>query len=351
MPAIERDVGSLFVVGFPGRDVPHDLARAIERSEVGGVILFSRNFDTVDDCRELCRKLRALSPGLLVAIDQEGGRVQRLRAPFPELPPMRGLGRAGRLDLAHRAGELLGDALADLGIHQDYAPVLDVDSNPDNPVIGDRAFAAEPEPVAALGCAFIDGLQSRGVAACAKHFPGHGDTHNDSHHVLPRVDADEGTLRTRELVPFGAAIASGVSAVMTAHVVYPALDPDEPATFSSKILGPELRERLGFGGLAVSDDLEMGAVERSIPEAAVAALGAGCDQLLVCSRPDDARAAREAVVDAARSGLLPELRWAEAVRRVARHRARFARAPVPADRDDLRRRRDALLADLDGASS
>jgi beta-N-acetylhexosaminidase len=320
---VEDHAGAVLVVGFEGEAIPPDVATAITRRQVGGVILFGRNFSDVDACRALCRELRDLSRDLLISIDQEGGRVQRLRAPFPELPPMRRLGATRSPALARRAGALLGRALRSVGVHQDYAPVLDVDSNPNNPVIGDRAFGASPEIVAEMGAAFVDGLQSAGVAACGKHFPGHGDTATDSHHALPVVRADVQTLERRELAPFRALAATDIAAMMTAHVVFESLDAVEPATFSPAIVEPLLRRRFGFRGVVVSDDLEMGAVSRSIPEAAVAALGAGCDQLLVCSRPEDAAAAREAIVAAVSRGQLAGGRLAEAAGRVQRLRGRF----------------------------
>lgn len=344
---IERDAGSLFVVGFLGDDISSDLATAITEGRVGGVILFTRNFSDVAACRDLCRRLRALSPELLIAIDQEGGRVQRLRDPFPELPPMRRFGSSGRPELARRAAELVAAALRDVGVHQNYAPVLDVDSNPANPVIGDRAFARDPETVARFGAAWAEGLERGGVAACGKHFPGHGDTERDSHEELPRVAATPDLLRARELSPFAALAATSLPAIMTAHVLFPGLDPDAPATFSRRIVEGELRARMGFRGVVVSDDLEMGAVDRSIPEAAVAAVEAGCDQLLVCSRPADAEAARRALVQAVHDGALPAERVRQAAARVRHLQARYVGPPQPANFDALRRERDAVVAALD----
>jgi len=343
---LEQAAGSVLVAGFDGGDVPAPVESAITEGRLGGVILFARNFDDVHACRALCGRLRSLASNVWIAIDQEGGRVQRLRAPFPELPPMRRFGASGRPDLARRAGALIGRALRDVGVHQDYAPVLDVDSNPENPVIGDRSFARDPSDVAAFGRAFIDGLQDAGVAACGKHFPGHGDTQTDSHVVRPQVRAGRTVLETRELPPFVEGARTDLAALMTAHVVYPALDPSEPATFSAPILHDLLRRRLGFDGVVVSDDLEMGAVGRSIADAAVAAVAAGCDQLLVCSRPDAAEGARRALVDAVARGTLSEARLREAAGRVARLRRRFLLPRAPSPRDELLRTRDALLDDL-----
>lgn len=349
---IERQAGSVIVAGFPGTDVPPELGRAITRGRVAGVILFSRNFEDAGACHDLCAGMRARWPRLLIAIDQEGGRVQRLRAPFPELPPMRRFGARGDAELARRAGALIGRGLRAVGVHQSYAPVLDVDSNPANPVIGDRSFGRSPGEVARFGLAFAAGLQGAGVAAAGKHFPGHGDTERDSHFDRPWVRAERATLEARELVPFAAAAKTDLAAIMTAHVVYPALDGDAPATFSRPVLQELLREQLGFRGVIVSDDLEMGAVERSIPEAAVAAVAAGCDQVLICSQPAAAEAAFEALVEATRSGRLDPARLSDAAQRVEAVRARWVpdAAPVGPDWADLARERDQLLADLEDAS-
>lgn len=322
---LERLAGSLIVGGFDGTTLPPETASLLRSGRLGGVILFSRNVESPEQVAELVRAVRRASPQGWIAVDQEGGRVQRLRAPFPELPPMRRLGEEREPELAGLAGRILGRALAALGIDQDYAPVLDVDTNPDNPVIGDRAFSHEVGVVAELGARFVEALQAEGVAACGKHFPGHGDTTEDSHFELPCLDHDLDRLAAVELVPFAAAIGAGVATIMTAHVLFPALDPEHPATVSERILVPLLREGLGFGGVIVSDDLEMEAVadRYGVADAAVLAVRAGCDQLPVCSSLEEQEAVHEALLRAVSRGKLSRERLAEAAARVAALRKRF----------------------------
>lgn len=340
--ALSRAAGQVLLGGFDGLDPDPAFAALIRSGQVGGAILFRRNIEGPHQARDLLARLSALSAPepLMYAVDQEGGRVQRLKRPFPELPEARVFGQAGRKSLAHRAGALLGRTLRSVGFHQDYAPVLDVDSNPDNPVIGDRAFSRDPNAVARLGAAFIDGLQSAGVAACGKHFPGHGDTTEDSHLALPRLDHPRERLMDVELVPFRAAVRADVAAIMTAHILFTALDAEHPATLSEEVLGPLLRDELGYRGVVVSDDLEMRAVadHYGIEEAAVRAVRAGCDQLLICRHPDLIARAHEALVKAVESGQLARARLMEAAERVrALKRTYDVSAPPP----DL----DAALAD------
>jgi beta-N-acetylhexosaminidase len=281
--------GQLLFAGFPGREIPPDLARLIREGRIGGVVLFSRNVGTPGELRALVRDLHALAPAdepLTVAVDQEGGRVQRMRAPWTEWPPMRALGRRTPEETARFARALALEVRA-AGFDLDFAPCVDVDSNPDNPVIGDRSFARDPRTVSAHAAAFVRAFQAEGVAACAKHFPGHGDTAVDSHLDLPRLDHDLERLREVELPPFRAAIQAGVASVMTAHVLFPRLDPERPATLSPEVMGL-LREELGYDGLVFSDDIEMKAVADrfSIQERGLGALEAGVDAILVCSDAD-----------------------------------------------------------------
>ena len=224
--------------------------------------------------------------------------------------------------------------------------MLDVDSNPANPVIGDRAFSEDPNVVARLGAAFIDGLQGEGVAACGKHFPGHGDTTVDSHLALPRLEHDRARLAAIELVPFRAAIRADVAAIMTAHILFTALDAEHPATLSEAVLGPLLRDELGYRGVVVSDDLEMRAVadHYGIEEAAVRAVRAGCDQLLICRHPELLARAHEALVKAVESGALPRARLMEAAERVRGLKRTYDVSAPPTG--DL----EVILADPDAAA-
>lgn len=282
--------GQLLFVGFEGVTCPRPLGELVAAGRVGGVILFSRNIEDAEQVRKLVRELRSRAPEetpLTIAIDQEGGRVQRLRAPWTEWPPMRRLGELGEHDHVRAVARALARELVELGIGLDFAPVVDVDSNPANPIIGDRAFSRDSGKVAAMSSTFVQAMQGAGVACCAKHFPGHGDTVLDSHLALPKLPHDLDRLFEVELPPFAAAIAAGVASIMTAHVVFEAIDRKRPATFSPDVIAV-LRERMGYDRLLFSDDLEMKAVfDHWRPAAMVdAALGAGIDSLLVCKRFD-----------------------------------------------------------------
>jgi beta-N-acetylhexosaminidase len=286
--------GQLLVVGFSGHEVPSELNEAFAAGERGGVVLFRRNLvggsEGVAALQASCAGLAQISPNEcppLVAIDEEGGRVARLSPPALALPPMRRLADLGDLALIERVAAAVGRELACLGVTMNFAPVVDVDTNPDNPIIGDRAFSNEPARVVELAGAYLDGLRAGGVASCLKHYPGHGDTLLDSHLALPTVAHDRARLEAIELVPFRR-LAARADSMMTAHVVYPALDASCPATLSARIATDLLRREMGFEGVLFSDDLEMQAIQGhgSLRDSAVAALLAGCDLLLVCSRSD-----------------------------------------------------------------
>ena len=246
----------------------------------------------------------------------------RLGPPFTQFPPAREIGHTGDVELAYAVGQAMGSELAGVGFDIDFAPVLDVDSNPDNPIIGDRAFGSRPEEVAAFATAFLRGLQAGGVLPCGKHFPGHGDTDRDSHAELPVVKRSRAALDATELPPFRAAIAAGVPLLMTAHVLYSALDPHQPATLSQAIVRNLLRNEMGFSGVVVSDDLEMRAIsaQQSIPDAAAASLQAGVDWVLICNDLDQSRRAAERIAAAVARGELAEGRLVAAVERIRRLR-------------------------------
>lgn len=329
---LSQSAASLLIGGFDGTEIPPDFEALLREERVGGAILFSRNIVDLPQVARLVSALKRVGPvPAWVAVDQEGGRVARLGAPFPQLPPARALGAQASPAQVEQAGRVMARALAKLGFDQTYAPVLDVDSNPDNPVIGDRSFSDDPARVAALGGAFICGLQGGGVAACGKHFPGHGDTLVDSHLALPTLPHGLDRLAEVELPPFAAAAAAGVAAIMSAHIVFSALDAARPATLSAAVLHTLLRERLGYDGVLVSDDLEMAAIAAhyGVEEAAVQAVQAGCDQLLICHQPAWVDRAHRALVTAVETGRLPRARLDQAAARVRAMRARYLRPAIP----------------------
>jgi len=341
--AIRHEIGQLLIGSLPGTTITPELRSLAREFSLGGLILFGRNIEAVEQVAELSRDVQELASELplWVSVDQEGGRVARLRAPFTEWPPMAVLGRSGDPDLARRFGTALGAELRAVGITLDYAPVLDIHTNPRNPVIGDRALAEDAAGVARLGVAIIEGLQGTGVAACGKHFPGHGDTSVDSHLELPLVEHPPDRIRRVECVPFVEAIRAGVAFIMTAHVLVPSFDEDRPATLSPRLVDALLRRELGFGGVILSDDLEMKAIAGTyaVPEAAVSAVAAGCDGLLVCSGDVETQAATlESLVHAVEQERIPFGRIEDALTRLRRAKERFLAVPVASGgRDALRR--------------
>lgn len=350
------------MVGFEGTEVPRELEAFVEEDPPAGIILFRRNVTSTAQVAELTRALRALwpsgAPTPLIGLDQEGGKVRRLRSPAcPEvldLPAARAIARARDPTLTEELAWVAAVQMTALGFNLDFAPVLDVDSNPANPVIGERAFSRDPEEVAAHGLAFAEGLRRGGLIPCGKHFPGHGDTDLDSHVALPLLAAtthDLARLRAVELEPFRQAIEAGLEAMMSAHIVFAALDPELPGTLSPHVLPPLLREELGFEGVLFSDDLEMAAIAEHHDATSIAARGleATIDVFLVCHRLGRARALRDALGEEARRDPLQARRSAVAHRRV---RALRERAADPAagpwgGQVPLEREGSALLALLE----
>lgn len=320
-PGLARLAMTVLQPGFDGVSPPGWLRRALAEG-LGGAVLFARNLEGPEQTAGLVAALRRENPAVVVTVDEEGGAVTRLEARTgSSWPGNRALGVADDVERTRLVAREIGRLLASADITLDYAPVVDVNANPANPVIGIRSFGPDPGLVARHGAAWISGLQSAGVAACAKHFPGHGDTVTDSHHALPTVHASIELLRERDLPPFRAAVEAGVRAVMCGHLLVPALDPVNPATLSRRILTGLLREELGFGGVLVTDAIEMGAVAALYPpgEIAVRALAAGADAICVSrSSPggESVHALRDAIVEAVHDGSLSEERLAEAAARV-----------------------------------
>ncbi|WP_159451255.1 beta-N-acetylhexosaminidase [Demequina sp. NBRC 110054] len=321
---------TVLLPGFEGPELPAWLAQRL-RDGLGGVCLFGTNVHSPEQLRALCAAIHEANPHAIIAIDEEGGDVSRLYqsegSPFP------GNAVLGRLDdaaLTERVGAQVGWELRAAGVDLTMAPDVDVNSNPLNPVIGVRSFGSDPTEVGAHGAAWIRGVQSTGVAACAKHFPGHGDTAQDSHVSLPTVTADAPTVRARELAPFVAAIEAGTDTLMSSHILVPALDPEAPATFSRPILRGLLRDELGFDGVVVSDALDMAGASggRGVPAAAVLAVDGGCDLLCLGTRNTDQEIEEiVAAIDAAlASGSLAAEDLATAADRVRAIGARLAAA-------------------------
>jgi beta-N-acetylhexosaminidase len=321
---IEEKVGQLMIVGFAGKQVNKSIREHIGQRFIGGVTLFDRNIQSPQQVARLTNELQGLARGtrhqipLFIALDQEGGWVTRLKKGATILPGNMALGATDSTELAERAGAITAIELSAVGINLNFAPVMDVNNNPKNPVIDRRAFGESPEQVLRLGVAYIRGLQQNGLLATAKHFPGHGDTTVDSHTDLPTVKHDLDRIRAIELKPFRATIEAGVAAIMTAHILYPALDANRPATLSRPILTNLLREELGFEGLIITDDMEMKAIDDRYPagEAAVMAIEAGADIVLALWTPTKQRAVYDALLVAVKRGRISKGRLDASVRRI-----------------------------------
>lgn len=357
---LTRDALAVLQPGFTGTTAPDWLLRRLGEG-LGSVGVFGRNVISSEQLAALTAQLRAERDDVLVAIDEEGGDVTRMEVRTgSSFPGNLALGTVDDTALTEAVARELGRRLAECGVNLDWAPSADVNSNPDNPVIGVRSFGADPRLVARHTAAYVRGLQGAGVAACTKHFPGHGDTAVDSHHALPRIDADLDTLTARELVPFRAAVAAGTKAVMSAHILLPALDPALPATLSPAALhgllrAPATEGGLGFEGLIVTDGMEMRAISAAygIERGSTLAIAAGADAICVGGGLSDEGTVlrlRDALVAAVRAGELPEERLADAAARVralggwARHAGGpgAAEGIAPAPEAGLRAARRAL---------
>ena len=347
--ATRRNIGQFLIGSIPGTTLPVEFRSLAREFDLGGVILFSRNIEAPEQVAEVATETEALgrTAPAWVSVDQEGGRVARLKEPFTRWPAMASLGRAGKEGdaLAARFAAALASELKAVGITLDYAPVLDIHTNPKNPVIGDRALAERADEVARLGQVIIRTLQEAGVAACGKHFPGHGDTSTDSHLELPLVEHAPDRLRAIEFEPFRAAIAAQVAFIMTAHVLVASLDEHRPSTLSPKVVQALLRDELHYDGVILSDDLEMKAVSARypVPEAAVEAIRAGCDAVLVCSGDIDLQGRTlEALVRAVESGTIPAARSDDAFQRLRKVKERFLIGDRPSAKTRLREMRSIL---------
>lgn len=334
---LPQKIGQMLLFGWQSdtseesRSISAHAKALIDDLAVGGVILMGRNVGVPEQTGATIAELQARAkekglPPLFVAVDQEGGRVQRLSPPhYAKRLSAREIGATHDPAQARAHARGIGEELRGLGFNWDFAPVLDVNNNPNNPVISTRSYGDEPALVAEMGAAAVRGFQEdTRILACGKHFPGHGDTETDSHHALPRIPHDRNRLEAVELVPFRVAIQAGLGAVMTSHILFPALDSRLPATLSPAILTGLLRQQMGFDGLIITDDMEMRGITDGwgAPEAAVLAVLAGADILLCCHTWETQAAIRDALVQAVESGRLTEARVEESGKRIAAAKAR-----------------------------
>lgn len=339
MRGLRQQIGQMLMVGCKGETVSRDERLIFEEYSFGGFILFQANCRTAAQVLSLCRELWQSADEIapFIAIDQEGGRVHRLPEPFTHFPAAAHLGATRNPDLAYRAGKAVGDELRLAGINLDFAPVLDVNSNPLNPVIGDRAFSADPPTVIEMSSAWSRGLRDGGVIPCGKHFPGHGDTDKDSHFDLPLVNKTLDQLNSADLPPFAYACRQQIQALMTAHVLYPSLDAKLPATLSEAIVTGLLRHQLGYDGVVFSDDMEMKAVSDRWPhdEAALLAVRAGVDVLLFCHDLTNALLAFERLCNEAEKDPALRARIEKSNRRIGKLKREYLTASGGAGENEL----------------
>ena len=352
--SLQEKVGQLVMVGIEGYTNDAHVEKMITEDYVGGFVLLQQN---VKDSQQMLALLNTLKQSnslnqipLFLSVDEEGGRVSRMPADFMKLPSSQKIGQFNDSMLSYQLGKILGEELSMLGFNMNFAPVLDINSNPNNPIIGDRAFGANASVVTKLGIQTMKGLQSQNIISVVKHFPGHGDTSVDSHIGLPTVNHDIDRLNSFELQPFAEAINSGADAIMIAHILLPQIDPDQPATFSKTIINDILRIDLQFDGLVITDDMTMGAITENydIGQAAVKSINAGSDIILVCHDYDKEAAVIDALLEAAKSGTITTKRLDESVYRILALKGKYALDDTPVSSvnpEDINKKLRTLLND------
>jgi beta-N-acetylhexosaminidase len=335
--SLEEKVGQLVISGLDGTAMDDHALGLIRDGHIGGFILFKDNILNADQARKLTDTLKETNRSfggipLFLGVDEEGGRVSRMPDDYVDLPTNQVIGQADKPEFSREIGQILAREVGSLGLNLDFAPVLDVNSNPQNPVIGDRSFGADAERVASLGVATMRGIQAGGIVTAVKHFPGHGDTSVDSHIGLPVVRHPLSRLRRLELIPFTEAVRNQADIVMVAHILLPQIDADAPSSLSPKIITDLLREEMGYDGVVITDDLTMGAIAgRYDPgEAAVKAVNAGSDLVLVCHDYEKEKAVLDALLDAARTGKISQAAIDRSVYRILRLKAKYGLADTPA---------------------
>lgn len=336
--------GQLMMIGVSGHTLTHEEKKFIVDNDICGITLFGRNCSSPQQIRDLCAEIQSLrhqtasKKPFFIGIDMEGGRVARLKSPFTVWPAMSYLGKIDSPNLSFQFAQALGTELRAVGINLDYAPCADILTNPSNPVIGDRSFSSDPEIVAKHVSAVIRGFVKSEVISCAKHFPGHGNTNVDSHLDLPIEDTDLATLDSREFIPFQRAIKSKVDMVMSAHIRFPNIDPDWPATLSEIFLKQYLRGKLRFDGVTVTDDLGMKAMSNFFPSdlIPVRALQAGVDLLLYCNEFEIPPMALEALKKAHKDKKLKEDELLTSLKRINALKEEYLKMPDPLPFDQIK---------------
>ena len=312
--SLDEKIGQLVISGFYGTTLDENILKLIKEDKISGVILFNRNVKDSSTLLSLNNSLKESNKNnklpLFISVDEEGGLVTRMPKDIKRLPTNKYIGSLNNKDLSYNVGEILGEQLSYFGFNMNFAPVLDINSNPNNPVIGDRSFGNNKDTVAILGTSTMKGIQSKNIISVVKHFPGHGDTSVDSHVNLPVVNYDINRLKSFEFVPFKTAIQNGADAIMVGHILLPKIDSKYPSSMSYEIVTNILRKDLGFNGLVVSDDMTMGAITKnySIEESSIKAINAGVDLLLVCQKYENTENVLKALKEAALNGTISKER-------------------------------------------
>ena len=327
--SLEEKIGQLVMVGVEGYENDDYAQKMIKEYHVAGLVLFKRNIRDSKQMLALINSLKetnSVNPiPLFLAIDEEGGRISRLPDEFLKLPTSKKMGQLNNNQLSYQLGSILGEELKLLGLNLNFAPVLDINSNPKNPVIGDRSFGSKADVVSKLGIQTMKGIQSQNIISVVKHFPGHGDTSVDSHIGLPTVNNDLERLNSFELIPFAEAIKSGADAIMIAHIRLPKIDPNHPASFSQIIISDVLRKNMQFDGVVITDDMTMGAIVNNydIGEAAVKSIQAGSDIILVCHDFAKQEAVIKAIQTAAENEVIAPERIDQSVYRILKLKQKY----------------------------
>jgi len=345
---LKEKVGQMVIVGLEGYTMNDNAGTMIEDYYVGGFILFGRNVENANQLLDLINTLKKTNSKnkipIFVSVDEEGGRVSRMPEELIKLPSNREVGKVNDEDLSYEIGSVVAEELKSFGFNMNLAPVLDIDSNPQNPVIGDRSYGSSAEIVGKLGIESMKGIREGGIIPVIKHFPGHGDTTVDSHIGLPVVGSDIDRLKGFELVPFSEAIKNKVDAVMIAHILLNKIDPEYPASLSRIIITDILRKELNFNGVVITDDMTMSAITKNynIGDAAVRAVNAGSDIILVCHGQDNRIAVLAALTKAVQSGTIPEKRLDESVYRILKLKHKYRLTDNVVDSVDIDKINDRI---------
>lgn len=345
--SLEEKLGQMVMVGLNGYVVDNAAKQMLESYHVGGFILYGSNVESQEQLLALTNSLKSINSAnklpLLISVDEEGGRISRMPKELKDIPTNKEIGKINNEEFSYKIGGLLAAEVKAFGFNMDFAPVLDINSNPKNPVIGDRAFGSDEKVVSNLGVQTMKGIEASGVIPVVKHFPGHGDTSVDSHVGLPSVDNDLERLKSFELIPFANAIENGADVVMAAHILLPKIDGENPATMSKAIITDILREQMSYDGVVITDDMTMGAIIENyeIGAASVKSVEAGSDIILVAHGNDNALAVLEKMKEAVEQGLVSEERINQSVYRILKLKQKYNlkdEAAKPVNIDELNSR-------------